>query len=167
MVKVNEVAWKVPCKCEGDLDAENDYKFCHAITVVPDTMLFYTYMERYDDQDLTTEMSLIPMGISWLRLLGTKDGWFAKGGYVRYLSEGDDARITVSRPSSKAPPPSAWVIEIHPSGRQAPVCRLYAETVTRSVWTPMATRHFPRGCWNSERQCDFQETDVRAALEPK
>ena len=122
---INETVWKVPCKCESDLEADNDYKFVHAITVVPDAMIFYTYMERYEDPSLSVDMSLIPMGISWLRLLGTKQGWFAKGGYIRYLSEGDDSRKDM-RSTSKEKKVSAWIIEIFTDGPSPEVCRLRA-----------------------------------------
>ena len=122
---VNEVPWKVPCKSESDMHVDNDYKFVHAITVVPDAMIFYTYMERFEDVSLSLDMSLVPMGISWLRLLGTKDGWFAKGGYVRYLTRGDSRR-THATSRSKDDQVSAWVIDIYTAGRQADVCRLHA-----------------------------------------
>ena len=122
---INEVVWKVPCKSEDDLDADNDYKFAHAITVVPDAMLFYTYMERYENPFLSLDMSLIPLGISWLRLLGTKEGWFAKGGYVRYLSHGDNSRKHAATEMSDKKV-SAWIIEIFTAGHSADTCRLHA-----------------------------------------
>ena len=123
--EINEVVWKVPCKSEDDLHPDMDHKFAHAITVVPDAMVFYTYMERLQDPSLSMDMSLIPMGISWLRLLGTKEGWFAKGGYVKYLLSGDKARINIaSTPSDNKV--SAWAIEIFMSGHRDQVCRLYA-----------------------------------------
>jgi len=122
---INEVVWKVPCKTEDDLDTDNDYKFAHAITVVPDAMLFYTYMERYENPFLSLDMSLIPLGISWLRLLGTKEGWFAKGGYVRYLSHGDNSRKHAATEMSDKKV-SAWIIEIFTASHQADTCRLHA-----------------------------------------
>ena len=123
--ETNEVVWKVPCKSEDDLHPDMDHKFTHAITVVPDAMIFYTYMERLEDPSLSMDMSLVPIGISWLRLLGTKEGWFAKGGFVKYLLSGDKARKNIaSTPSDQKV--SAWKIEIFTSGHQDQICRLYA-----------------------------------------
>lgn len=118
----SETVPKVPCYKREDLEVDNDYKFRSAVTVVPEAATFYTCMERYDEA-VTAGLSLIPMGISWLRLLGTKKGWFAAGGYVRYLSEGSGSGMPTPMASSARA--SAWLIQIFPTGERDTLRRSY------------------------------------------
>jgi hypothetical protein len=125
---------KIKCNLESDLSTENDYKYRSAVAIVNEASLFYCHMDTWAKTgNRRTRASppesgniLVPLGISWLRLIARRgtttpvDNLFAAGAYVRRLHNGGRP---LSEPQSQS---SAWLFTIFTSAERIPLTTLNA-----------------------------------------
>lgn len=126
----SETPCKIKCYVESDTDSKQDYKYRSAVAISNEASVFYCHLDKFthehQNQQLGHKHCLVPIGISWLRLIAPRhgttpvDNLFAAGGYVRHLHEGGHPQSQARSQSS------AWLFTIFKSSDRLPLTTLRA-----------------------------------------
>jgi hypothetical protein len=141
---------KIKCMSESDMSTDNDYKYRAAVAIVNEASLFYCHMtdkEQTHAYPPARGNVLVPLGISWLRLIAPRgnttpvDNLFAAGAYVRRLHKGGRP---LSEPRSHS---SAWLFTIFTSAERVPLktlCAWQCPDLYGCRWPPDTFPKYPR-----------------------